>query len=262
MPVSKYADRLNKMKTAFKQAKNASASMFGDLKLEDGSYMAQISGASFHEKKATNELMIRVAYLIIEGEYQGSIQYAYLKFDSEFDNEQQIPFTVRWVNLMGYEWPDENPADLEEILEEIAESKPTCKIEVSNGFISLVECLDDTEQPEETEPADIPETPEEEIEEAPPPKRKAPKRKAQPEPEPEPEPEEPAITTEELFTFCEAWSIKTDSNDDIEALTERIKDSQFEEDDLEDEDINVLTILELIDDPEVVMRKKKKKGRK
>jgi len=167
--------------TAKTKAEAAKGSQFTEY--EDGRYVARLMGGSIGKSQSSGRLQITWTFKFEEGEYEGQNKLDF----SGLETEQNLYWLGLRLRELGYELPDK-AEQLQEILNDIAQTKPLCKIrlktkgEFQNLFIDKVYAAGDevqgdtgvteTEEPEEEaapEPAaeeEEEEQPEEEDEDA------------------------------------------------------------------------------------------------
>lgn len=219
MPKSKFASKLSGMKEGWDESQNQYDTMFGGVKIDAGDYIARVQSIKLTESKSSGKLMVRREHLIIEGSWKGTVVYDNMMLETPMG----MTFLRKWFEQMGYTAPDD-PADIEDVLEAIAEEAATVKVAVkhSGDFINVavVEVIEADE-----EKGSSSETKEKAS------KEKAPKEKADTE-----QSDENAELRDALFAFCKAQDIDTEKDDDVEVLGERIKEYKWPETELTDEE--------------------------
>lgn len=209
-------------------------------------------------KKLPARLVVIWKFTVSEGDYEGRSVFDRTIIEG---NKVGLHICRDRIESLGYEWPEEDLEQLEDILDDVVSRAPliTAKTktkddgEYVNTRINIIEVLEpfgveetvDAEgEVEETEPEPEPE----QI------KKKASlsKKKAEPEPEPEPEEveeaeaEEVAETLQALLDFCAAQGIDgvTEENtveEIVTAFTDETDGVQFKADELTEEEIELLT---------------------
>jgi len=163
------------------------------------------------------------------------------------ENEIGMQFTARWIEAMGYDVPDDME-EIEEIVAAIAEAAPTFmgKVKVSKGFtnVQVVEILDAGEAPSEEEEEESEEEEEESEEE---------------EEESEEEESEDDDELGELIAFAQSQDLEVDDDDDVDSVTEKILEYEWDKKELTDDEI---ALLESIDAKFVKEKKAKPKPKK
>jgi len=227
MAKSKFGDKLKGMKSGWDESQNQYDTMFGGVKIDAGDYIAQVQMAKLTESKSSGKLMIRREHLIVEGSWKGTVVYDNMMLETPMG----MTFIRRWFEMMGYAAPDD-PSEIEDVIEAIAEESATVKIAVKHSgdfinvaVIEVIESDDDEKQETKSGPSAAKS-----------------KQKAEPEAEAEAEPEQEAETEDDadirdaLFAFCKAQDIDTEKDDDSEVLCERIKEYKWPEDELTEDE--------------------------
>lgn len=248
-----FKDRLSKMQSNWNSSKAQYATQFGGEKVPAGVYIVQLHSAKLAETKESQKLYIRRQHVIMEGDYKGVAV-----FDNMFiENEMGAMFFRQWIDLCGFEAPDD-PTELEELITEISKTSPVAKVNVKHNKdftnVQYVEVLEDEDVPadvEEPEPAPEPATK---------PAKKKPAikktRAKKEEPVEEPESAESEVETEtesedikdlieRSMVFCQSFGIEIEPNSDLPDLKKEIKKNEFEEDELVEEELDLLKELGL-----------------
>lgn len=225
---SKFAERLSGMKTTINESKNTYDSMFAGVKIDPGQYIVRLQSAKIIETKSSGKLMIVREHIVVEGSWQGHVIRDYMNLESPMG----MAFVRQWIDQCGYQFPDENPAELEDVIEAIANESFTCKAQVkqSGDFINLtvleiIEAAASTSQNEK--------------------KAEEPKKEETKKEEPKAKKEEPKESDEEktikkaLLDFCKNQDIATESGDTIEILKERICEYEYPEEEMSSEEIEL-----------------------
>lgn len=103
------------MKKNWKDAKEKGTSSF-----PIGKYQFQLQNAEIVESQSSGKLQIHREHLCLKGDQEGQVFHDYL----QMENEWGPTFIMQWLESMGREIPD-SPAELEEVVAEIAELAPT-----------------------------------------------------------------------------------------------------------------------------------------
>jgi hypothetical protein len=216
----KFKDRLSGMQSQYADSKNQYDSMFGGVKIPPAQYEARVQSVKIVESNSSGKLMIRREHVITEGEYAGMIAYDNMQLETPMG----FTFVRRWVERMGYNCP-EDPAEIEELCEAIAEDAALVKIQIkhSGDFVnvSVIEAL-------ETETATEPEEP-----------KAKPKKAAEPEEDTTAEAGDDDATLAGLFEFCKAQDIATEADDTADVLCERIREYKWPEGEMTEEEIKL-----------------------
>ena len=153
---------------------------FGN-EVPDGTYVGKLVKAAIGESQASGRLQVAFQATISSGEHKGENVYWY----SGLKTEENFMYLQRDIVRLGKDVP-EDINEIGEVLEGIAESKPSIRFKVvTNGEFQNVRLLkkltaEESGEDEPEVPVEEPEEPEAEVEETP---------VVEPEAEPEPEPE-------------------------------------------------------------------------
>lgn len=144
-------ERLARMQEAFHGAKAQYDQRFGGVKVDEGEYQGQLSRCSLDVRKSDNALVMSVEYTILSGKFQG-----FTTFDQmNLDNEWGRLYAIRFVELSGYEFPDD-VSTLDAVVKVIAKQAGQYLIEAKrNGdYTNIIpkQLLEGSEQVEETAP--------------------------------------------------------------------------------------------------------------
>jgi len=161
--------------TAKTKAEAAKSSQYAEF--EDGRYVARLMGGTIGKSQSSGRLQVTWTFKFEEGEYEGQNKLDF----SGLETEQNMYYLGLRLRDLGYELP-EKAEQLQEILDDIAQTKPLCKIrlktkgEFQNLFIDKVYAAGDevqgepgvaeSEEAEEEPAAAEPEAEEEEEEQA------------------------------------------------------------------------------------------------
>lgn len=227
---SKFAERLSGMKTTINESKNTYDSMFAGVKIDAGTYVVRLQSAKIIETKSSGKLMILREHIVTEGQWQGHVIRDYMNLESPMG----MAFVRQWIDQCGYEFPDENPEELEDVVEAIANESFTCKaiVKHSGDFINL-----SVQEIIESASAGKGETKKDES------KAEAKAETKKEEPKATPKKEEPVIDKEKesiieaLREFCKGQDIVTEKGDTLEILKERITEYEFPEEEMSAEEI-------------------------
>ena len=144
------------------KAETAKSSQFTEY--EDGRYVARLMGGTVGKSQSSGRLQVTWTFKFEEGEYEGKNKLDF----SGLETEQNLYYLGLRLRDLGYELPEKSEA-LQEILDDVAATKPLCKIrlktkgEFQNLFIDKVYAAGDEVQGE----SGVTETESEETEEAP-----------------------------------------------------------------------------------------------
>jgi hypothetical protein len=120
---SKFFDRLNAMQGTYEKA----TSSFGGALIPEDTYMAKFQSAELR-MTPQEKMLIERKHLITEGDYEGEVVT-----DAMFlENEGNLGFVKRWIELMGYNAPANIAAELEKLLETFGEEQRTERIKISH----------------------------------------------------------------------------------------------------------------------------------
>jgi hypothetical protein len=237
---SKFAQRLAGMKSTIEESKGTYDSMFAGVKIDPGTYIVRLQSAKIVETKSSGKLMIAREHIVTEGQWHGHVIRDYMNLESTMG----MAFVRQWIDQCGYEFPDTNPEELEDVIEAIANESFVCKatIKQSGDFINLSvnEILSSSGDKTETK-----ETPKEE------PKKEESKKSEKTTSKKETKKEEPVVDEEQqkilkgLFAFCKNQDIETEKGDTLEVLQERIKEYEFPEEEMSEEEITLFESAEL-----------------
>lgn len=128
-------ERLAKMQEAFHGAKAQYDQRFGGMKVDEGEYQGQLSRCSLDIRKSDNALVMSVEYTILEGKFKG-----FTCFDQmNLDNEWGRLYAIRFVEISGYEFP-EDVTTLEAVVKEIAKQSGVYLVEAKkNGdYVNII----------------------------------------------------------------------------------------------------------------------------
>lgn len=237
MAKSKFSDKLKTMTSSWSESQNQYDTMFGGVKIDPGEYIAKVQMAKLTESKSSGKLMIRREHLIVEGSWKGTVVYDNMMLETPMG----MTFVRRWFEMMGYSAP-EDPAEIEDVIEAIAEEAATVKIVVKHSgdfinvaVIEVIESDDDEKQEAKSRPSAA----------------KSRQDVKQEEPEQEAEAEEKdddnADLRDALFAFCKAQDIDTEKDDDAEILCERIKEYKWPEEELTEDEKALFDAAEIAD---------------
>jgi hypothetical protein len=184
---STFAKKLKAANANWAAAKERAASSAGGIpEFDDGRYIAQLVDAKIGESQA-GRMQVVFKFVFQDTPYEGQHK---LDFQG-IETEQNLEFLAKRLSQLGYELPDDLPG-IADILTDINESKPLCKIHLKtkgdyqNVYLDKVlgesadEDEDATEDGDETEAEETVE--EEEEAPAPPPAKKSKKTAAPPPP--------------------------------------------------------------------------------
>jgi len=122
--ISVFAEKLQQMK---EQATTAMTDYSpGIQKVPDGIYFGK-EGAEIKESKTSGRMMVARRFTITEGEYIGRQAFDNIVFQ---DNDVGWQILRRWVETHGYNWPDDNLAALEDLINDIDNISPVVKFQV------------------------------------------------------------------------------------------------------------------------------------
>ena len=221
--MGEFASKLSGMKQSWADSSAVYDSTFGGIKIDAGQYLARLQSAKIVESKSSGKLMIRREHIILEGQFQGMIVYDNLNLETPMG----MSFVRRWIDQMGYEAPTpDKPEEIEDIVAAISEEAPTVKVAVkhSGDFVnvSIIELIAAGDAKPDAGKAEPKAEPKQES-------SSAKKAKAAPAAEKDP-------LLEKLFAFCKAQDIGTESDDTVDVLKERIREYQYPEAQLTDEE--------------------------
>lgn len=241
-----FKNRLAQMQTAANDAMQGYIP--GGLQVPDDIYNARVQG-ELTESQAGN-LMITRTFTVMEGDYQGLKIWDHIVLEKlDDDGETRIPSYMgiiqsrRWLESMGIEFPEDDLGQLDEIITQISDCAPACRIRSKTSksknsddeytHVTVLELLDWGEgNPVEETTEDIP------TEDAAPEEEQG-----------EEQIEEEGgddITIEDLLTFAASQGI-TELNDsmDGETIVATLLTYQYKENELTDEEKAMLIAIGL-----------------
>jgi len=116
-------ERLAQMQKGFIQSKAQYDQKFGGIKIDEGEYVGKLSRCSLDIRKSDDSVVVSVEYTIMEGKFKG-----FTTFDQmNLDNEWGRLFAIRFVELSGFEFP-EDVTLLDATIQEIAKQAGTYEI--------------------------------------------------------------------------------------------------------------------------------------
>jgi hypothetical protein len=155
--------------TAKTKAEASKSSQF--MEFDDGRYVARLMGGTIGKSQSSGRLQVTWSFKFEEGEYEGQTKLDF----SGLETETNLYYFGLRLKELGYELP-EKTGGLKEILDDVAQTKPLCKIrlktkgEFQNLYIDKVyaagdEVEGDTGVAEAAPEEEAEETPAEEVEE-------------------------------------------------------------------------------------------------
>lgn len=153
-----FAKRLKDANKSWKSAKKAAAeAATGVPEFEDGRYVARLTGGKIAES-GSGRLQVVFVFKFEEDPYEGQEKFDYQGIESE----QNLEFLARRLSQLGYELP-EDLTTITDILNDIAQTKPLCKIrlrtkgEFQNVYIDKVfDPGDELDEDEDESGGDVP----------------------------------------------------------------------------------------------------------
>lgn len=122
--VSVFGDRLRGLQ---EQAADAMANYTpGGVRVPDSIYLGKET-AELRESASSGKLMVARSFVIAEGECAGLSVWDNLVIEN---NDTGIQICRRWVEMHGYEWPENNLGQIEEIVNEINEKSAMVRFKV------------------------------------------------------------------------------------------------------------------------------------
>lgn len=121
--MGEFDKKLKGLKKDWKEATKRTPE-FGEFPLEDGRYVSNVTGAELGESNS-GRLQAVLTYTVAEGESEGVECKSY----HGLDNENGIFYFQQTLARLGKEIP-EDPAELEDVLAEIADEQPLIKMKV------------------------------------------------------------------------------------------------------------------------------------
>lgn len=119
-----FTDRLRKMQGQVAKAMETYTP--GGVVVPDGVYDAKLT-CELREAKESGNLMVSRTFTIAEGEQAGLNVWDNLVIEN---NDTGVQICRRWVETHGYQWPDEDFAQIEYIVQEINEVAPMVRVRV------------------------------------------------------------------------------------------------------------------------------------
>ncbi len=227
MPPTNIAALLKKGAANWTEAKEEQKRMFGADDLPDLlTCRAQLSKAEFKEKDG--KVRLNRGFTIVDGDHAGVSVFDGFNMDSSMG----MAWARQWIEQHGYECP-EDVGDLPEYVEAIEKSEPIYQVQIKrSGDFLNVRVLSVEEAGEGSETAEG---------EA--------KAGAEAEAEGEVEKTEDELAEEALVermnAFCVGNGIEVESDDTSETLKEKMDGYTYEQKDLSEEEIALLTELGL-----------------
>lgn len=129
---SSFKKRLGKMQGNWESSKS-----LGGTEFEDGIYKLQLEDAELVESQSSSKLMIKWAWVCLEGDMAGENIRDYSQLESESDWARK--FAMQRIEKLGREVPDQM-SDLEEVVEEIADANPIIMAKIKtnkDGFTNI-----------------------------------------------------------------------------------------------------------------------------
>lgn len=124
---SKWEAKLRKMKSGWANSKQSYKEMFGASDIPEDVYVAKLQDTELTESNA-GKLRIKREHVILEGDHKGVV----VRDGLNLENEYGPVFCRRWFALLGVDIPEE-PEELEEVLGEVKDAAPVCKIRVRHS---------------------------------------------------------------------------------------------------------------------------------
>lgn len=265
-----FRKRLTKMQDAAADAMQDYTPGFQHI--QDGIYEARIT-AEIRESSNGN-LMIAQTYTIVGGEYEGQKVWSNLmleKIDDEtgerIPNYNGIVFSRRWLESMGIEYPEDDLGQLEEIIEQINDCAPACKIKVrttkskltEDEFqnVNIMEMLDWGEEEGEEESEEEGEEEEEQTDDDDEEEEESEEEEEESEEESE---EEGEFSSEDVLAFCASQGIETvDDEMELDDIIAEVLTYQFKENEITEEEKEMLLALGLPEEQIVPAKPKRQK---
>ena len=154
------------------------------LGLPESLYVFVLQDCSLTEAKSSGNMMIRREHMVLEGEYKDEVQTD----NMVLSNERSMFYLKKWIELMGFEAPDDFE-DIEELIAEIRDAHPVYSADVvkskDSDFVNVrcKELIAETFIPDDDDAADEPD----------PPKKGKGKGKGKPKPKCKPKPKKAAL---------------------------------------------------------------------
>lgn len=222
-----FAEKLRAMRETWRESSAVYDSTFGGVKVDPGQYTARLQSAKIVESKTSGNLMIRREHVILDGQFKGSI----VRDNMNLSNAMGMSFVRHWIDQMGYEPPDD-PEGIEEVLDVICSDAPLCKIAVkqSGDFVnvSVIEVYPNDDLPQSSRPSQSSQQSRT--------SQSSQERQTSGKNEDAEDDSESNPIRDRLFAFCKAQDIDTEPDDSIDVLRERIREYQFPEDELTEEE--------------------------
>lgn len=126
---SQFVKDMEKCQGTWKDSKTEYDTTYGGERVETGEYVARIANYEVKKSKSSDKWMVERKHTIIAGKYKGVTIRDYIGLEST--NIQYVARVRNWLNVLGYEQPEEI-ADLWEIIEVISKEGQTVQIEVKD----------------------------------------------------------------------------------------------------------------------------------
>lgn len=122
-------ERLNAMTDQFKVARNTYNQRFGGLKIDEAEYIGQLQKCALGVRKSDNCTTMNVEFLIQAGKFKGFVAYDSMNLDSDWGKV----FAIRFCEISGYKFPEDNMAKLIPTCKKISSDKSKYKFLVTHG---------------------------------------------------------------------------------------------------------------------------------
>lgn len=186
----------------------------------EGDYVGKLEGAQVRLSSEQKPMIIR-GHRVTEGDDEGT----YISDFMSLMNGLGKGFAIAWIEKMGYEFPTklvDLPDTLDAILAEEPEVEFTVKHAASSDTlinVNVTNVLGENEGSTSTEETPAEETP--------------------------PDDEANEEQRKEMLVFCGAWDLDCNKEDDFNTLLELIKDNEYDEEKLDEDESDLLATLEL-----------------
>lgn len=133
-------ERLNAISEQFKVAKAQYDQRFGGIRIDEGEYPSTLQRCELSVRRSDDATCVSVEYLLTGGAFKGFIAFDQMNLDNEWGRI----FAIRFVEVSGYEFPDqEDPQFSKKLintLKAIAKEAANYKIEIRhNGdFLNVI----------------------------------------------------------------------------------------------------------------------------
>ena len=150
-----FKTRLKKMQEAAKKQMEG-YTPGGFQAIPDGDYTMRITATLDETKKAPARLQVAWCFTVAEGDNEGTQGWDRTILE---DNKVGLQICRQRIEMLGYEWPEDDLASLQDIIEEITNQAPNASVRVkskpdgeyTNTNYRILEVFGSNDQPAQTE---------------------------------------------------------------------------------------------------------------